>query len=91
MPTPPDPMRYDPSHRDTQIRRAVVDALKRERLTQRWLARQVGRSPQFVSAKLSGTARLRIGDLERFLTAMGCEVVETSTGPIVVKCQTVVF
>jgi hypothetical protein len=90
MPTPPDPRRHDLSHRDTQIRRAIRDALVRDRRTQNWLAAEVGRSRQFVSVKLSGMARLRQGDVERFLTAMESELVETPRGPIVVKCQTVV-
>lgn len=91
MPTPPDPRRHDPSHRDTQIRRAISNALKRDRRTRAWLAAQIGRSPQFVSVKLSGMARLRPGDLERFLTAMESVVVETPQGPVVVKRRDTVF
>lgn len=91
MPTPPDPLRHVPTHRDTQIRRAVAAALVRDGHTQRWLADQIGRSKQFVSIKLSGMAQLRPGDLERFLEALEAEVVETPTGPVVVKRQTVVM
>lgn len=91
MPTPPDPLRHDPEHRDTQIRRAILDALARDNRTQVWLAGEIGRSRQFVSSKLSGMARLRPGDVERFLTAMGSEVVQTPRGLVVVKCQTVVL
>lgn len=91
MPTPPDPRRHDPSHRDTQIRRAILVALARDDRSQVWLATQIGYSKQFVSSKLSGMTRLRDGDVERFLTAMESRLVETATGPVVVKCQTVVF
>ena len=90
MPTPPDPRRWDLSHRDTQIRRAILDALRREKLTQVWLAGEIGRSRQFVSAKLSGMTMLYPQDLERFLEAMESVVVETPTGLVVVKRQTVV-
>lgn len=90
MPSPPDPMRHDPTHRDTQIRAAFLAELAELGKSQRWLARQIERSPQWVSLKLSGMARLYDPDVQRLLLAFDAELVETHQGPKVINRQTTV-
>lgn len=88
MPTPADPLRHDPTHRPTQIRQAIREALTERHLTQAWLARNVGRSTQHTSLKLSGMAVLYERDVERFLQALDAQLIETPKGPKVVDRQT---
>lgn len=88
MPTPPDPFASDPNHRPSQLRRAIRVELDERGLSQHWLARAVGRSDQYVSLKLTGSALLRDRDLERFLDALDAKVVETAAGPRLVNRQT---
>lgn len=84
----PDPNRYDPADRKTQIRRAIRAEMKERGLTQIRLAGLLGRSTNWVSLRLTGMGPFYEVDIERFLIALECDLVETDGGLRLVNRQT---
>lgn len=88
MPNRPDPNRYDPADRNTQIRRAVRAEMKERGMSQRVLADLMLKHPNWVSLKLTGMAPLYGVDVIRFLDALECDLVDTPHGVGLVDRQT---
>lgn len=84
----PDPNRYDPTDRKTQIRWAIRAEMKEKGLTQIRLAGLMDRTPNWVSLRLTGMGPLYDSDIQRFLIALECDLVETDHGLRLVDRQT---